>query len=45
MPRVRSGLPYIAVNLVASSLFLVGLAVLYGVTGTLTMCSRSVPSP
>ncbi|HKU40819.1 MAG TPA: monovalent cation/H+ antiporter subunit D [Polyangiales bacterium] len=36
-PRVRSGLHYIAVNLLASSLFLVGLAVLYGVLGTLSM--------
>ena len=36
-PRVRSGLHYIAVNLLASSLFLVGLAMLYGVMGTLSM--------
>ena len=36
-PRVRSGLHYIAVNLLASSLFLVGLAVIYGVMGTLSM--------
>ena len=36
-PRVRSGLHYIAVNLLASSLFLVGLAVMYGVLGTLSM--------
>jgi multicomponent K+:H+ antiporter subunit D len=36
-PRVRSGLHYIAVNLLASSLFLVGIAVIYGVMGTLTM--------
>jgi multicomponent K+:H+ antiporter subunit D len=36
-PRVRSGLHYIAVNLLASLLFLVGLAVLYGVVGTLSM--------
>jgi multicomponent K+:H+ antiporter subunit D len=36
-PRVRSGLHYVAVNLLASSLFLIGLAVLYGVMGTLTM--------
>ncbi len=36
-PRVRSGLHYIAVNLLASSLFLVGLALLYGVMGTLSM--------
>ena len=36
-PRVRSGLHYIAVNLLASSLLLVGIAVLYGIVGTLTM--------
>jgi multicomponent K+:H+ antiporter subunit D len=35
--RVRSGLHYIAVNLLASSLFLIGLATLYGVVGTLSM--------
>jgi multicomponent K+:H+ antiporter subunit D len=35
--RVRSGLHFIAVNLLASSLFLVGLALLYGVMGSLTM--------
>lgn len=35
--RVRTGLHYIAVNLLASSLFLVGLAVMYGVLGTLSM--------
>ena len=35
--RVRAGLHYLAVNLLASSLFLVGLAVLYGVMGTLSM--------
>jgi len=37
LPRVRAGLHYIAVNLVASLLFLIGVAVLYGVTGTLNM--------
>jgi multicomponent K+:H+ antiporter subunit D len=36
-PRVRAGLHYITVNLVASLLFLIGVAVLYGVTGTLNM--------
>jgi multicomponent K+:H+ antiporter subunit D len=36
-PRVNSGLHYIAVNLLASSLFLIGLALLYGVMGTLSM--------
>ena len=35
--RVRAGLHYIAINLVASLLFLIGVAVLYGVTGTLNM--------
>lgn len=35
--RVKSGLHYIAINLMASLLFLIGVAVLYGVTGTLNM--------
>ena len=35
--RVQSGLHYIAINLGASALFLVGAALLYGVTGTLNM--------
>jgi multicomponent K+:H+ antiporter subunit D len=35
--RVKASLHYIAVNLAASSLFLVGAALLYGVTGTLNM--------
>ncbi len=35
--RVRAGLHYIAINLVASLLFLIGVAVIYGVTGTLNM--------
>ncbi|WP_457425940.1 monovalent cation/H+ antiporter subunit D [Roseateles sp. P5_E7] len=35
--RVRSGLHYIAINLVASLLFLIGVALIYGVTGTLNM--------
>ncbi|MEO8838779.1 MAG: monovalent cation/H+ antiporter subunit D [Herbaspirillum sp.] len=36
-PRVRAGLHYIAVNLFASLLFLIGAALIYGVTGTLNM--------
>jgi len=35
--RVRSGLHYIAVNLSSSLLFLVGVAMIYGMTGTLNM--------
>ena len=34
---MKAGLHYIVVNLVASALFLIGLAVVYGITGTLTM--------
>ncbi len=39
--RVKSGLHYIAVNLLGSSLFLIGVAVLYGVTGTLNMADMA----
>jgi multicomponent K+:H+ antiporter subunit D len=35
--RVQSGLHYVAINLAASSLFLIGAALLYGATGTLNM--------
>ena len=35
--RVTTGLHYIAINLAASALFLIGAAMLYGVTGTLNM--------
>ncbi|MBN8759357.1 MAG: monovalent cation/H+ antiporter subunit D [Thiobacillus sp. 65-69] len=35
--RVKAGLHYIAVNLVASLLFLIAAALIYGVTGTLNM--------
>jgi multicomponent K+:H+ antiporter subunit D len=35
--RVRAGLHYIVVNLVASLLFLVGVSVVYGISGTLGM--------
>jgi multicomponent K+:H+ antiporter subunit D len=37
LARVRAGLHYISINLMASLLFLIGVAVLYGVTGTLNM--------
>lgn len=35
--RVSAGLHYIAINLAASSLFLIGASMLYGITGTLNM--------
>ncbi len=43
--RVKAGLHYIAVNLVASSLFLIGAAMLYGVTGTLNMADIAARVP
>jgi len=39
--RVQSGLHYIAINLIASAVFLVGVAMLYGVTGTLNLADMS----
>jgi multicomponent K+:H+ antiporter subunit D len=36
-PRVKLSLHYIAVNLTASLLFLIGVALIYGMTGTLNM--------
>src|SRR5690625_4054374 len=35
--RVKAGLHYIAVNLASSLLFLIGVALIYGITGTLNM--------
>jgi multicomponent K+:H+ antiporter subunit D len=43
--RVRTGLHYIAFNLGASLLFLIGVAVLYGVTGTLNMADMARKLP
>jgi multicomponent K+:H+ antiporter subunit D len=40
-PRVKLGMHYIAVNLVASFLFLLGVATIYGVAGTLNMADLS----
>jgi multicomponent K+:H+ antiporter subunit D len=42
LPRVRAGLHYVAVNLVASLLFLIGVALLYGVAGTLNMADLAM---
>ncbi|MDR1967249.1 MAG: monovalent cation/H+ antiporter subunit D [Burkholderiaceae bacterium] len=43
--RVKAGLHYIAVNLLASTLFLIGVAILYGVTGTLNLADMAVVVP
>ena len=43
--RVRSGLHYIAINLGASLLFLIGVSLIYGVTGTLNMADLALRIP
>lgn len=40
--RVKAGLHYIAVNLAASSLFLIGVSLIYGATGTLNMADLAM---
>jgi multicomponent K+:H+ antiporter subunit D len=43
--RVRSGLHYISINLAASLLFLIGVSLIYGVTGTLNMADLALRIP
>ncbi|MEF9672475.1 monovalent cation/H+ antiporter subunit D [Pseudomonas sp. PCH446] len=43
--RVSAGLHYIAINLLASSLFLIGAALIYGVTGTLNFADLALKIP
>ncbi|MDO5705221.1 MAG: monovalent cation/H+ antiporter subunit D [Paracoccus sp. (in: a-proteobacteria)] len=43
--RIKAGLHYIAINLAASLLFLIGIALIYGATGTLNMAELSRISP
>jgi multicomponent K+:H+ antiporter subunit D len=43
--RVRASLHYIAINLTASLLFLIGASMLYGVTGTLNMADLALRVP
>lgn len=43
--RVKAGLHYIAVNLTASMLFLIGVSLIYGVTGTLNMADLATRIP
>ncbi len=44
--RLRAGIQYVVINLVGSSIFLIALGLLYGVTGTLNMAdlARKVPN-
>lgn len=42
LTRVRAGLRYIVVNLVASFLLLIGIALIYGVAGTLNMADLAL---
>ncbi|WP_424812328.1 monovalent cation/H+ antiporter subunit D [Roseococcus sp. YIM B11640] len=43
--RVKAGLHYIAINLAASLLFLIGVSMIYGVTGTLNMADLAAKIP
>jgi multicomponent K+:H+ antiporter subunit D len=43
--RVRSGMHYIAINLAASLLFLIGVSLIYGVAGTLNMADLALRLP
>ena len=43
--RVQAGLHYIAINLAASSLILIGASMLYGITGTLNMADLAQAIP
>ncbi|MFC4624592.1 monovalent cation/H+ antiporter subunit D [Daeguia caeni] len=43
--RVKAGMHYIVINLVASSLFLIGVSLIYGVTGTLNMADLAQRIP
>ena len=45
VPRVRASLHYIVINLAASLLFLVGVSLMYGATGTLNMADLAVRLP
>lgn len=45
LARVTAGLHYIVVNLAASLLFLIGVSLIYGVTGTLNMADLAVRIP
>jgi multicomponent K+:H+ antiporter subunit D len=41
MPRLRSGVHYVVLNLVGSAMFLIAIGTLYGATGTLNMADMA----
>ncbi|WP_269933020.1 monovalent cation/H+ antiporter subunit D [Aminobacter sp. HY435] len=43
--RVKAGLHYVVINLAGASLFLVGVSLIYGVTGTLNMADLALRIP
>lgn len=43
--RLRAGLPYVILNLVGSTMFLVAIAILYGTLGTLTIADVAARLP
>jgi len=43
--RLRAGFQYVAINLIASSLFLVAIGLIYAVTGTLNLADLAVKVP
>lgn len=43
--RVRAGLHYIAINLVAALVFLIGVSLIYGAAGTLNMADLAARIP
>ncbi|MEN3951950.1 monovalent cation/H+ antiporter subunit D [Iodidimonas sp. SYSU 1G8] len=43
--RLRAGVHYVMINLVGSSLFLIGVGLIYGMTGTLNMADLAVKVP
>jgi multicomponent K+:H+ antiporter subunit D len=43
--RIKAGMHYVVVNLAASLLFLIGVSLIYGVTGTLNMADLAVRVP
>jgi multicomponent K+:H+ antiporter subunit D len=43
--RLKAGVQYVVINLVGSTLFLIGIGILYGLTGTLNMADLAVRVP